>query len=114
MGVFSPQFRRFLPRHLLFGSSPKEVVIGNAICSLQPLAVRGAQRPAHFEYFVALLRINSCILSLYQGIEILGHFIVTVGGYLTSRNRAPICRDIIGIPDMLKTQVMGSALCPSE
>src|SRR5262249_25961669 len=95
MGVFSPQFRRFLPWHPLFGSSPEEEVIGNAICSLQPLAVRSTQRRAHFECFTGLPRINSYIVRLRQSIEILGHFIVTAGGYLTSRNRAPIGRDII-------------------
>jgi hypothetical protein len=114
MSVFSPQFRRFLPRHLLFGSSAEQEVIGYAICSLQPLGVRSALRPAHFECIVAFWRINSYALSLRQGIEILGHFIVTAGGYVAARIRAPMGPGIICIPDMLKAQVLGGASCPSE
>jgi hypothetical protein len=100
MVVFCRQFHRFLPRQLFFGSRSKEELIGNATSSFQPLGGRSAQPPAHFECFTGMRRINSCILALRHAIEISGHFIVTAGGYLTTRIGAPILNHIIGIPDM--------------
>jgi len=106
MGVFYRQFCQFLPWRLLFGSSPEKDVVGSAICSLQPLAIRSALPPEHFECFVGLRRINSYAPSICQAIEILGHFTVTVRRYLTVGIRAPVGPGIICFPDMQKAQAL--------